>query len=73
MVLLNEPPMTIQPTNAEANLQENLPTQSDDEAFYQEQLSEDDIRQVMNPQRLAELLAQADAFSVVNSEKLDEF
>lgn len=38
-----------------------------------DELDENDIRQVMNPERLEQLLAQAEAFSVVNSEALDEF
>lgn len=36
-------------------------------------LSLDDISKVMNPERLATLLAQAAAFSLVNSEDLDDF
>ncbi len=64
--------MTIRATNAKAKLDENLPIRPQHEEFYKE-LSEDDIRQVINPQRLAELLAQADAFTLVNSEQLDEF
>lgn len=32
-----------------------------------------DISKVMNPERLASLLAQADAFCMVNSESLDDF
>lgn len=46
-----------------------LPALSD----VEEALSLGQISQVMNPERLAALLAQADAFGVVNSEALDDF
>lgn len=43
------------------------------EPTFIDELDEDDIRQVMNPERLAQLLAQADVFGVINSENLDDF
>lgn len=43
------------------------------EPTFIDELDEDDIRQVMNPERLAQLLAQADIFGVINSENLDDF
>ena len=49
------------PTN-NAKLTENL-----------NELSDADIASVMNPDRLTQLLTQADAFTRVNSEDLDDF
>ena len=49
------------PTN-NAKLTENL-----------NELSDADIASVMNPARLTQLLTQADAFTRVNSEDLDDF
>ena len=49
------------PTN-NAKLTENL-----------NELSDADIASVMNPARLTQLLNQADAFTRVNSEDLDDF
>lgn len=49
------------PTN-NAKLTENL-----------NELSDADIANVMNPERLNQLLMQADAFTRVNSEDLDDF
>ena len=40
---------------------------------FDDELSEETISQVMNLERLADLLAQADAFGVVNAEDLDSF
>lgn len=37
------------------------------------ELSDADIASVMNPARLTQLLTQADAFTRVNSEDLDDF
>lgn len=37
------------------------------------ELSDADIARVMNPERLNQLLMQADAFTRVNSEDLDDF
>ena len=37
------------------------------------ELSDADIASVMNPDRLTQLLTQADAFTRVNSEDLDDF
>ena len=49
------------PTN-NAKLTENL-----------NELSDAEIASVMNPERLNQLLMQADAFTKVNSEDLDDF
>ncbi|MFW2177609.1 MULTISPECIES: hypothetical protein [unclassified Moraxella] len=51
-----------------SNTVQNLETVNNDG-----DLSDESIRQVINPERLAQLLSQADAFGVVNSEKLDDF
>lgn len=48
-------------------------TENDKGNAYCNELSTTEIASVMNPERLTQLLTQADAFTIVNSEDLDDF
>ena len=59
---------------------DNIPTTASDSHTNNAKLTENlnelsdaDIASVMNPARLTQLLTQADAFTRVNSEDLDDF
>ncbi|PAL14313.1 hypothetical protein B8W92_09730 [Moraxella osloensis] len=62
-------------TDNDADIDTNNDTSQVHEPLYPSsgELSDAEIASVMNPERLKQLLTQADAFTRVNSEDLDDF
>ena len=62
-------------TDNDADIDTNTDTSQVHQPLYPSsgELSDAEIASVMNPARLTQLLTQADAFTRVNSEDLDDF
>lgn len=76
-VVMTSPSITDNDADIEINIDSDTDTDTSQvhQPLYQSsgELSDAEIASVMNPDRLNQLLTQADAFTRVNSEDLDDF
>nr|WP_312116538.1 hypothetical protein [Moraxella sp. CTOTU47915] len=74
-VVMTSPAITDNDADIEINIDSDTDTTQVHQPLYASsgELSDAEIASVMNPDRLTQLLTQADAFTRVNSEDLDDF
>jgi len=74
-VVMTPPSITDNDADIEINIDSDTDTSQIHQPLYPSsgELSNAEIASVMNPARLTQLLTQADAFTRVNSEDLDDF